>query len=314
MLQKQGVEISRATAPFTVTMPGKTSPARATTTDGGGGGRGGPSGRRRSSRRRARQRAQPPTPETRTFPAGSYIVRMDQPYSRIADALLDYQYWAPNDPQKNPYDDTGWTFGELFNVQVGARHRREGARRADGDGQRRRAARRAASTGTGSDVRRSTTTPTTRWSRCATASRTRTFEAAEEPFEAGGQEVQPRLVHHQERRAADARARRRPSSACKVVRGRRGADGEDASGARARASRSCTPGSSTQNEGWWRQAFDHAAGPVHLHQHAGRREGRRTCSAKYDVILFAPGGRGTAGDRQRHADVRQPAAVEEDAG
>jgi len=34
---------------------------------------------------------------------------MDQPYSRIADALLDYQYWSPNDPQKRPYDDTGWT-------------------------------------------------------------------------------------------------------------------------------------------------------------------------------------------------------------
>jgi hypothetical protein len=43
---------------------------------------------------------------------------MDQPYSRIADTLLDYQYWAPNDPQKDIYDDTGWTFGELGNVQV----------------------------------------------------------------------------------------------------------------------------------------------------------------------------------------------------
>src|SRR5678815_5413288 len=42
---------------------------------------------------------------------------MDQPYSRIADALLDYQYWSPNDPQKNPYDDTGWTFPEAFGVQ-----------------------------------------------------------------------------------------------------------------------------------------------------------------------------------------------------
>src|SRR5262249_36952480 len=56
--------------------------------------------------------------ESRTFPAGSYIVRMDQPYSRIADALLDYQYWSPNDPQRTPYDDTGWTFPELFNVQA----------------------------------------------------------------------------------------------------------------------------------------------------------------------------------------------------
>ena len=43
---------------------------------------------------------------------------MDQPYSRIADALLDYQFWSPNDPQKTPYDDTGWTFPELYNVQA----------------------------------------------------------------------------------------------------------------------------------------------------------------------------------------------------
>jgi hypothetical protein len=56
--------------------------------------------------------------ETREFPTGSYIIRMDQPYSRIADALLDYQYWAPNDPQRNPYDDTGWTFPEAFGVEA----------------------------------------------------------------------------------------------------------------------------------------------------------------------------------------------------
>ena len=28
------------------------------------------------------------------------------------------RYWSPNDPQKTPYDDTGWTFPELFNVQT----------------------------------------------------------------------------------------------------------------------------------------------------------------------------------------------------
>ena len=65
----------------------------------------------------AQQQRRPPTTETKEFPAGSYIVRMDQPYSRIADALLDYQFWSPNDPQKNPYDDTGWTFPEGFAVQ-----------------------------------------------------------------------------------------------------------------------------------------------------------------------------------------------------
>ena len=87
-LQAQGVEISKATAPFTVAV-----------------------GETRHGSAPAEPRPSPsPTPapktEDRTFPAGSYIVRMDQPYSRIADALLDYQYWAPNDPQQDIYDDT----------------------------------------------------------------------------------------------------------------------------------------------------------------------------------------------------------------
>src|SRR6185437_1195521 len=42
-----------------------------------------------------------------SFPAGSYIIRMDQPYSREADMLLDQEYYAPDAP--SPYDDTGWT-------------------------------------------------------------------------------------------------------------------------------------------------------------------------------------------------------------
>lgn len=57
-------------------------------------------------------------PVQQTFAAGSLVVRMDQPYSRIADALLDRQFWAPDDPQKHPYDDTGWSFMHLFNVKV----------------------------------------------------------------------------------------------------------------------------------------------------------------------------------------------------
>lgn len=50
------------------------------------------------------------------FPAGSYVVRMDQPYSRMADMLLDTQYYNVNDPR--PYDDTGWTLGALHNVKA----------------------------------------------------------------------------------------------------------------------------------------------------------------------------------------------------
>jgi hypothetical protein len=48
--------------------------------------------------------------------AGSYVVRMDQPYSRMADMLLDTQYYNVSDPR--PYDDTGWTLGPLRNVKT----------------------------------------------------------------------------------------------------------------------------------------------------------------------------------------------------
>src|SRR5690348_2237501 len=100
VLQKQAVEISRATSAFTVNLPAKKSAKT----------------KARDDKDSKEKEAAAPT--TREFPAGSYIIRMDQPYSRIADALLDYQYWSPDDPQKTPYDDTGWTFGELFHVDV----------------------------------------------------------------------------------------------------------------------------------------------------------------------------------------------------
>jgi hypothetical protein len=91
VLQRQHVEIDRTTAPVTVKLP-----------PSGDGGKDGKDGK----------------PQSRTFATGSYVVRMDQPYSRIADTLLDRQYWAPDDPQKHPYDDTSWSMGDLFNVQV----------------------------------------------------------------------------------------------------------------------------------------------------------------------------------------------------
>ncbi|MEP6917578.1 MAG: M14 family zinc carboxypeptidase, partial [Acidobacteriota bacterium] len=122
VLQKQAVEISRADAAFSVTIPVRLpGPGR-----GGRGGRGGAGGAGAAQADTAGGEAgdapappvRPVVNTVREFPAGSYIVRMDQPYSRIADALLDYQYWAPNDPQTRPYDDTGWTFPEGFGVQA----------------------------------------------------------------------------------------------------------------------------------------------------------------------------------------------------
>jgi hypothetical protein len=57
-----------------------------------------------------------PAPRMVKLPAGSYVIRMDQPYSRMADMLLDTQYYSTADPR--PYDDTGWTLGPLRNVKT----------------------------------------------------------------------------------------------------------------------------------------------------------------------------------------------------
>jgi hypothetical protein len=54
------------------------------------------------------------TAEGNEYGAGSYVVRMDQPYSRAADMVLDKQYYNPNDPR--PYDDVGWTLGPLYDA------------------------------------------------------------------------------------------------------------------------------------------------------------------------------------------------------
>ena len=89
VLQLQHCEISRATAAFSVDVTPTPGPKDAA-----------------------------PKKESRRFPAGSYVVRLDQPYSRIADALLDRQYWAPDDPQKHPYDDTAWSLGDLYDTEV----------------------------------------------------------------------------------------------------------------------------------------------------------------------------------------------------
>jgi hypothetical protein len=101
ILARQGCEISRARAVFSVSLA---APAQPATTAGSAANAPPASGATESV--------------TREFPAGSYIVRMDQPYSRVADALLDYQYWSPTDPRRDPSDDTGWTLGELFDVEV----------------------------------------------------------------------------------------------------------------------------------------------------------------------------------------------------
>ena len=125
LLQAQGIEVHRATSEIKVTLPvtpwiGAPAPAGrgGARAEGDGaaaaGGEGGAQGRRGPGG----PGAAPEQPRTAlmTFPAGSYVVRMDQPYSRMADMMLDTEYYNPRDPRS--YDDTGWTLGALRNVKT----------------------------------------------------------------------------------------------------------------------------------------------------------------------------------------------------
>jgi hypothetical protein len=50
------------------------------------------------------------------FPAGSWIVRRDQPYGRLAKILLEKQEFP--DTNLRTYDDTGWTLGLMTHAEV----------------------------------------------------------------------------------------------------------------------------------------------------------------------------------------------------
>jgi len=280
VLRTQAVEISRATAPFTVEVP-----RRPAAREGGAGGReGGASaaGRRGGGRGAANQE-----PATRTFPAGSYVIRMDQPYSRIADALLDHQYWAPDDPQTRPYDDTGWTFGELFGTEVvrvtdtkvldATMTRVEGAVTAPtgitGDG---------AVFALAHNADPSLASLRYRLPNAAIA-------AAEVPFEAGGHSfgLGSFIVSGVARAEMEAALKDTGLTATAM------AVAPDVKSHPVRAARVAMMHTwmSTQTEGWWRQALDTFKIPfdyISTQDVAADAD----LNAKYDVILFAPVGRG----------------------
>jgi hypothetical protein len=289
VLQKQGVEISRANASFSVTVPGKKTPPRPTPTETNpASDASGPNAATDGQdRQEGRDRQEKPTATIRTFPAGSYIVRMDQPYSRIADSLLDYQYWSPNDPQKTPYDDTGWTFPELFNVQavrvtdvkvldvpiekVSGEIRAKGAVSATGS---------VFAVNHNADV----ALVTLRYK-----FKDASFEAAEEAFDAGGKKF---------------------NRGSFIVKNVSGGDMEKAAtdlGLQVTALASApsvkthpvrTPRVAllhtwltTQTEGWWRQAFDNAQVPF-TYVSTQQLAKDDNLNAKFDVIVFPPVGRG----------------------
>jgi hypothetical protein len=50
------------------------------------------------------------------YPAGSYVIKRDQPYGRLAKNLLEKQVFP--DTRLTTYDDSGWTMGLLMSVEV----------------------------------------------------------------------------------------------------------------------------------------------------------------------------------------------------
>jgi hypothetical protein len=287
MLQDQGCEIWRASAPFTVMMPAKKAPAR-----GGRGGRGGAGAGTGDSADASADTppakpAEKPKPEPRTFPAGSYVLRMDQPYSRIADSLLDYQYWAANDPQKSIYDDTGWTFGELGNVQVSrvsdvkvleaAMDKLAGPVQAPGGVE-----------GTGDiflinhNADNALVTLRYRFPHA-------TFDTAEEPFQAAGHKFNRGSFIVRKVASSDlAKAATELGVQAYAV-----ASAPEVKTHPARAARIALMHTwlSTQSEGWWRLEFDRLKVP---YEYISTQTVSKTADlrSKYDVIVFAPGGRG----------------------
>ncbi len=267
LLQNQGCEVHRSTAAFTVTLPAKKKPAR-------------PAGGNNSTA------AQEPATTTRTFPAGSYIVRMDQPYSRIADMMLDYQYWSPNDPQRNIYDDTAWTFGELGNVQVvrvldvkvldATMEKISGEVRSSGGVQ-----------GSGSvfainhNADNSLMTLRYRF-------RNASFEAAEEPFEAAGTKFNRGsfIVRNAGREDLDKAAAELGLKAYAMD----SAPSVKTHPIKVARIAIMHTWLSTQDEGWWRLEFDRYKVPFdYISTQDVSKE--TNLNAKYDVIIFAPVGR-----------------------
>ena len=289
LLQAQGCEIHRATAPFTVSVKAKKkapSPAAASPSpaqsEAGAAVSGSPSP------------SPSPTPKTeaRSFPAGSYIVRMDQPYSRIADAILDYQYWAPNDPQQDVYDDTGWTMGELGNVQV-VRVTDAKVLTAPMDritGEVKSAGGIAAMADGGSSVFVINHNADNNLMALRYRLKDVAMESAEDPFEWNGRKysrgsliIRKAPVNELRQAAADL-----------GVQVRSGANAPTVKTHPARAARIALMHTwqNTQDEGWWRIALDQLSVPyayISTQDVAKDPELKR----KYDVIIFAPVGSGT---------------------
>jgi len=224
--------------------------------------------------------------KTKTFPAGSYVIRMDQPYSRIADALLDRQYWAPDDPQKHPYDDTGWSFPDLFAVPT-VRVTDASILKAKMDPVADAGAASGSVSGSGDVVAIDNSGETTLLG-LRYALKDAKVSIAEKPFDARGKHFAEGSLIIQNASADALKSALKDADVEAVSLGAAPSVAMHESPA-PRIAMMHTWGS-TQTEGWWREALDKLHVPYdYISTQAVSREG--DLRAKYDVIIFAPLGR-----------------------
>jgi Zinc carboxypeptidase len=224
--------------------------------------------------------------KTQTFPAGSYVIRMDQPYSRIADALLDRQYWAPDDPQKHPYDDTGWSFPDLFGVPT-ARVTDASILKAKMDAVADPGAASGAVAGSG-DVVAIDNAGGISLLGLRYALKDAKISVAEAGFDAGGKHFGAGSLVIQNAGGDAVKAAIRTADVEAVSLG--SAPSVAMHDAPAPRIAMMHTWGGTQTEGWWREALDKLHVPYDYinTQTVSHEDGLRD---KYDVIIFAPVGR-----------------------
>ncbi len=267
VLAAQHVEISRLSEPATVTVQ---PPAHAPHND----------------EKAGEPEPKPAQPQPETFAAGSWVIRMDQPFSRAADALLDRQYWSPDDPQKHPYDDTGWSFGDLFYAKavrvtdgsiLNAKMEKVTDLSQTGVGQ--------PLTGAAGPVYAVNSSGQISLLALAYALKPAEMALAEEAFEGNGHHFQPGSLLI----AGVEKERLEPALAKLDLK---------AYGLGSRPNVRTHPAAApriafmhtwlyTQTEGWWRMAFEKLQIPYsYINTQTVAREAN--LRAKYDVIVFAP--------------------------
>jgi hypothetical protein len=210
---------------------------------------------------------------------------MDQPFSRIADALLDYQFWSPNDPQKTPYDDTGWTFPEGFNTQA-IRVTDQKILTVPMEQVKAEVRAPGGVSGSGSvyliNANGDNGLTTLRYK-----FRNADMQAAEEPFDDNG-------VHYARGSFVIKGIGQSDLAAAAKDLGLKVAATSSAPSVKMHPLRAARVAvmhtwQSTQTEGWWRQALDFNGIPFKYISNQDIAKDNNL-NAKYDVILFGPGG------------------------